>query len=116
MSDDEWDINDDPPPPSQSASSRHRQAQTDEYRSERSDDLARRIAKREIVASWREVGVDFASYEKRQEHAALLAWCRERKRLRETSAAKAWTTLMGALISALVAGVAAYLFGGGLHH
>ena len=76
---------------------------------------ARRVARQEIIRSWREIGVDFSSYDKRQEHAGLIAWIRERKRMREAGASKLWTTAIGAVVSAVVAGLAAFLSSGFKH-
>ena len=57
------------------------------------------------------MGVDFSTFAKRQEHAALYTWARQRKKLREQGSNKIWTALIGAVVSAVLAGVATLLTG-----
>ena len=74
-------------------------------------DAMRRIAKAEVANGWEAVGVNFRSYEGRAEHSRLLNWIRTRMALHEGGMSKAWTTGIGAIVSAAVAGAIAYLTG-----
>lgn len=107
MSRDEWSDDDEPSP----AAPAHRTG-SESRRGCVGAEEARRIARLEVTRGWEAVGVDFATIEKRQEVARLLDWMRERKRAREAGTSKIWTTAVGAVVSALIAGAATFLGGG----
>lgn len=71
----------------------------------------RRMAREESVRVMESVGVDAGSFEGRQRNAELLGWMRARKVAAEAGWSKAYTTGVGALVSAAIAGVVAYLSG-----
>ncbi len=74
--------------------------------------VMRRVAREQVVRGWEEVGVNFGEFKERQEHAKLLEWIRSRKANVDAGWSKAMTTAVGAVISAAVAGLIAYLTGG----
>lgn len=71
----------------------------------------RRVAREQVVRGWEEVGVEFREFGKRQEHVRLLEWIRGRKAIHEAGWGKVGTTAIGAAVSAIIAGLIAYVTG-----
>ena len=68
-----------------------------------------RLARNEITAAFREIGIEFDKFDKRQDIQQLFQWLRMRRASHEGTMSKLWAALIGAGASSIVAALAAML-------